>query len=83
MYSYLSTSVKDSEERLGAYLMNLADQIPEDWRAVLTESIESATFQALELELVRQQARTELAIYPPEDLVFKALRLRRSTPSGR
>lgn len=55
--------------------MKFADQIPDDWRAVLAESIESTTFMALELEISRQRARTDAMVYPPEDLVFNPLRL--------
>lgn len=50
--------------------------IPADWRAVLTEAIEAPSFRRLAGELAAERARTDTEIYPPEDLVFSALRLR-------
>lgn len=53
----------------------LAEGIPLDWRLVLTEAIDAPSFGHLADEIAAERARTDTAIYPPEDLVFNALRL--------
>jgi uracil-DNA glycosylase len=55
--------------------MALVEEIPDDWRAVLADAIDSPTFHNLVDELAAERARTDTAIYPPEPLVFNALRL--------
>lgn len=49
--------------------------IPPDWRAALAEAIEAPSFRDLDHDLAAERARTDTAIYPPEPLVFNALRL--------
>lgn len=56
-------------------LGRLIEGIPADWRAALAEAIEAPTFRHLTDELAAERARTDSAIYPPEPLVFNALRL--------
>ena len=53
----------------------LAEGISLDWRLVLTEAIDAPSFGLLADEIAAERARTDTAIYPPEDLVFNALRL--------
>ena len=55
--------------------MALADQIPADWRPALRDAIDSASFRHLADELIAERARTDTAVYPPDGLVFNALRL--------
>ena len=55
--------------------MALADGIPDDWSLALAEGTEAPSFRDLDRYLAAERARTETAIYPPETLVFNALRL--------
>jgi uracil-DNA glycosylase len=55
--------------------MTLIDEIPDDWRAALADPIDTPTFRRLIDVLAAERARTDTAIYPPEPLVFNALRL--------
>lgn len=55
--------------------MSLQDQIPADWRAALRDAIDTASFRKLADELALERARPDTAIYPPDGLVFNALRL--------
>ena len=55
--------------------MALDDQIPAGWRVAVADAIDTAFFRHLADELVAERAGTDTAIYPPEDLVFNALRL--------
>jgi uracil-DNA glycosylase len=55
--------------------MSLTDGIPPDWRAALAEAIEAPSCRRLADELAAERARTDTVIYPPEALVFNALRL--------
>ena len=53
----------------------LIDDIPTDWREALAATIDSPPFRDIEEFLAQERARTDAAIYPPESLVFAALRL--------
>ena len=53
--------------------MNLREQIPSDWQAVLSEVLASSEFQKLELFLAEQYASS--TVYPPAEDLFSALRL--------
>lgn len=51
------------------------EQIPQDWRAALSEATSSASFKSLTAFVAAERARRDTAIYPPEAEVFAALRL--------
>ena len=53
----------------------MIDLIPPDWRAALADAIEAPSSRDLDHDLAAERARTDTAIYPPEPLVFNALRL--------
>lgn len=55
----------------------MIETIPADWRAALADAIEAPSFRRLADELAAERPRTDSAIYPPEPLVFNALRLTR------
>lgn len=53
----------------------MIESIPQDWRQVLDDAIESPSFLALQAFLRDERLRTDTAIYPPEKDVFNRLRL--------
>jgi uracil-DNA glycosylase len=55
--------------------VTLSDEVPAGWRAALAEAIEAPSFRHLSDELAAERARTDTDVYPPESLVFNALRL--------
>ena len=55
--------------------MSLKDQVPADWRATVADAIDAPSFRNLADELAVERARPDTAIYPPDGLVFNALRL--------
>jgi uracil-DNA glycosylase len=52
---------------------SMKDQLPEDWREVLADELDSPRFAELEKFVARE--RREHPVYPPEDQVFSAFRL--------
>jgi uracil-DNA glycosylase len=53
----------------------LADGNPDDWRVALAEAIEAPSFREPDRKLAAARTRTDTEIYPPQELVFNALRL--------
>lgn len=53
----------------------MIEQIPPDWRGVLSDAISSASFRSLTAFVAAERARRGTAIYPREADVFAALRL--------
>lgn len=53
----------------------MIEEIPQDWRAALSDATSSASFRSLTAFVAAERARRDTAIYPREAEVFAALRL--------